>query len=176
MDISDEDKELFRASLTKTQPIKPQNKHVHRKKAAPPRKPIDFEDEPTFIIDTSIDVPNVSTDEQLYFHRGGLQQKVLRELRQSQLPIDAELDLHGHTLEQAEKQLHSFLNMAQQQRYRIVHIIHGKGNRSQNEFPLLKNMVNQFLQQAPAVLAYSSAARHQGGAGAVNVVLRTKKL
>ena len=174
MDITDEEKQLFRTSLNKTQPIKSQNKVVHRKKPSPVRKSVEFEEENNFTIDTSIYVANVLADEQLYFHRGGLQKKALRELRQGQLPIEAEIDLHGYTLDQAEQQLRSFLNMAQQRRLRVVHIIHGKGNRSQTEFPLLKNRVNQCLQQAPAVLAYCSAARHQGGAGAVNVVLRTK--
>lgn len=174
MDISDDDRELFRANQSKTRPIKPQNKHIHRKKPTPVRKPIDTEDETRFIVDTSIDVNKVSAEDPLYFHRGGLQQKILRDLRQGKLPIDAELDLHGYTLAQAEQQLLAFLSTAQQQRYRLVHIIHGKGHRGQAELPILKNMVHQYLQQIPLVLAYSSASRHQGGSGAVNVLLKTK--
>ena len=42
MDITDEEKQLFRTSLNKTQPIKSQNKVVHRKKPSPVRKSVEF--------------------------------------------------------------------------------------------------------------------------------------
>jgi len=52
-----------------------------------------------------------------------------------------------------------------------VHIIHGKGYRSENSHPVLKNNLNQWLRQHRDVQAFCSASAKDGGAGAVLVLL-----
>jgi DNA-nicking Smr family endonuclease len=53
-----------------------------------------------------------------------------------------------------------------------VRIVHGKGLRSSQKGPVLKNKVAGWLQQRDEVLAYASARPADGGTGAVYVLLR----
>ena len=50
--------------------------------------------------------------------------------------------------------------------------MHGKGYNSEAQFPILKNLVNQTLRTLTAVLAFSSAPEKDGGAGAVNILMK----
>ncbi|MDT8407876.1 MAG: Smr/MutS family protein, partial [Methylococcales bacterium] len=87
-------------------------------------------------------------------------------------PLEAELDLHGLTAQQAQLTLQDFLRYALQRGKRCVRIVHGKGYRSPDAAPVLKNQVNSWLRQYAAVLAFTSAAPRDGGTGAVWVLLR----
>jgi DNA-nicking Smr family endonuclease len=53
-----------------------------------------------------------------------------------------------------------------------VHIIHGKGYRSVDSHPVLKNDLNLWLRQHKDVQAFCSAPPKSGGTGAVFVLLR----
>jgi DNA-nicking Smr family endonuclease len=57
---------------------------------------------------------------------------------------------------------------------RTVLILHGKGQRApdQERSAVLKGYVNRWLQDLDAVQAFHSAQPHQGGTGAVYVLLR----
>jgi DNA-nicking Smr family endonuclease len=59
-------------------------------------------------------------------------------------------------------------------RMSCVRVIHGKGRRSGPRGPVLKNVVNQWLQRNGDVLAFGSARSIDGGSGAVYVLLRTR--
>ena len=50
-------------------------------------------------------------------------------------------------------------------------ILHGKGDRSSTP-ALLKSYVNKWLPALPQVMAFHSAQRHHGGAGAMYVLLK----
>lgn len=174
MDNDDDDKNLFQKSVEQTTRLKPNNKLNYRPRPKPIRRPVVGEDdEQKLDVNLDIKVPNVSGETSLYYHRGGLQTKLLRSLRQGKLHIEAELDLHGLTLEEAEQAITAFILMAKQHQLRFLHIIHGKGHRGSIQSPALKNMVNQFLQQIPDVLAFCSAPRNQGGTGALNIIIKT---
>lgn len=112
----------------------------------------------------------VTHEEILNFSRAGLQHKIIRQLKQRQLVIAAELDLHGLTSTQAAATLIKFIAYCQQQNFRCVKIIHGKGQRK-SSLPILKNHINHWLRQIPAVLAFHSAKPADGGAGAIYVLL-----
>lgn len=116
----------------------------------------------------------INTDDKLFFSQGGLQEKVLKTLRLGKIPQTQILDLHGATVAQARTLLSDFLNMCLQNDHRCVRIIHGKGKLSLTP-PLLKNQVNNWLQQYPDVLAFCSAMPRDGGTGATYVLLRRKK-
>lgn len=108
----------------------------------------------------------------LEFRRPGLQNRQMLRLRQGRAAVEGELDLHGKTAEQARRQLPRFLSAAQANGWRCVRVIHGKGYRSSGDRPVLKTLVNGWLQQCPEVLAYCSALPKDGGTGAVYVLLR----
>jgi len=119
--------------------------------------------------DTHIDINN-----NLFYHRGGLQHAYLKRLKRGDIAIDARLDLHGQRLEQAQRSLRQFIADCQESQRRCVLIIHGRGLRSDNQQPLLKQAVAQWLPQIDAVLAFSSAIPAHGGVGAVYVILRRR--
>ncbi len=119
-------------------------------------------------------VPDVAPEESLFFCRGGLQHRPLRQFRRGNLRPEAQLDLHGCTLTEAAALLASFLNNAQSNQQRCVRVIHGKGHRSSEGRPVLKAQVNQWLRDVPFVLAFSSAQKKDGGVGAVYVLLRRR--
>jgi DNA-nicking Smr family endonuclease len=109
------------------------------------------------------------------FVRAGLQKTVLRRLRNGQIPIEDELDLHGLTVPEAERELRAFLRYAQApSRQRAIRVIHGKGLGSKQQIPVLKAKVVGCLVQCEAVLAFCVPGPESGGTGAVHVLLKRR--
>jgi DNA-nicking Smr family endonuclease len=115
----------------------------------------------------------VSTGEELFFSRPGVPTAALRKLRRGGWVIKGELDLHGHTGDEARVALAAFLNRCMLEDRRCVRIIHGKGHGSKNRLPVLKNKVRHWLMQREDVLAFCQARTVDGGAGAVIVLLKS---
>jgi DNA-nicking Smr family endonuclease len=172
--VSSEDKALFRQAVKDVRRLDNKGQHYNQKKL--PRIPSPTKSPPS---DTSahpelIETENylrVDTDTPLFFARPGVQAKVLRRLRQGKVAISAEIDLHGLNKAEAKQTLLALITHSQTQAYRCIRIIHGKSRR-QGEYPVLKNALNQWLPQLPAVLAYCSARPEHGGAGALYVLLK----
>jgi len=115
--------------------------------------------------------PALAAGDELVFHRAGLQSPVLRKLRRGHYRVEAELDLHGHSVVAAKHALRDFLADALHSQMRCVRIIHGKGLRSGHRGPVLKSAVSGVLRRTGAVVAYVSARPVDGGTGAVYVLL-----
>jgi len=105
------------------------------------------------------------------FRRAGLGADVVSKLRRGHWAVQAELDLHWHTSDQAHAALVIFLAEARSHGWRCVRVIHGKGLSSPNREPVLKGKVRRWLAHRNEVLAYCEATRHGGGSGAVMVLL-----
>jgi DNA-nicking Smr family endonuclease len=118
------------------------------------------------------DGAELETGEELLFSRNGVQSQVMRKLRRGQFRLEAELDLHRLTRNQAREAITGFLQRCRQQGWRCVRIIHGKGLGSHNKTPVLKTNVNHWLRQRDEVLAFCSARPADGGTGAVYVLLK----
>jgi DNA-nicking Smr family endonuclease len=116
----------------------------------------------------------LETGVELLFARNGLQHSVLRKLRRGQFSVAAELDLHGLRVEEARQELGQFLLHCRLTHKQCVRIIHGKGNRSHRQQPVLKGKVNHWLRQRDEVLAFCSARPIDGGTGAIYVLLKRK--
>lgn len=110
-------------------------------------------------------------DEQSFL-RGAVSPDLLRKLRRGQWTIDAEIDLHGHSQDEAHEALMEFMRKARISGWRCVRIIHGKGLSSHQKIPILRNKVRRWLQQKDEVLAYCEPRPNAGGSGAVLVLLR----
>jgi DNA-nicking Smr family endonuclease len=106
------------------------------------------------------------------FVRPGIQQFALRRLRRSHIADTAMLDLHGCNTAEARKALAEFILQSQLEGKKTIRVIHGKGHGSAGSQPVLKAKVRQWLKEFPAVLAYCSARPENGGAGAVDVLLK----
>ena len=110
-------------------------------------------------------------DEQSYL-RAAVSPDLLRRLRRGHWTIDAEIDLHHHTQDEAHEALMEFMRKARIFGWRCVRIIHGKGLSSHQKIPVLRSKVRRWLQQKDEVLAYCEPRPNGGGSGAVLVLLR----
>ncbi|MCW8889457.1 MAG: Smr/MutS family protein [Sedimenticola sp.] len=149
----------------KVTPYKPKLKPL----PLPPNPKVTGEEQPDDFVDLSLE-----TGEELEFIRPGIQNRLFQELRRGRLPPESMLDLHGLRVVEARKALAGFLAHAIRHRLRVVQIIHGKGSRSQDQQPVLKQKINQWLRQRDEVLAFCSAPRFDGGTGAAYVLLSRK--
>ncbi len=96
------------------------------------------------------------------------------------------LDLHGFTLDDANKKVESFINDCFDQRVSKVIIVTGKGLHSQNDkdpyiskkFGILKNSVPDFIKNNPNLMkkikSIADAEIIDGGSGAFYVFLKKK--
>jgi DNA-nicking Smr family endonuclease len=75
---------------------------------------------------------------------------------------------------EAKAALRGFIAECVDHRLRCVRVVHGKGRRSGPRGPVLKNVVNHWLQRADDVLAFGSARAVDGGSGAIYVLLKGK--
>jgi DNA-nicking Smr family endonuclease len=116
---------------------------------------------------------DVDTGDNITFLRNGLGRDVLKKLKRGHWAIQSELDLHGHTTLAARDELARFMAHARHNGLRCVRIIHGRGTRSVNNVPLLRNKVRLSLSQRDEVLAFCDAGPADGGAGAVLVLLKS---
>jgi DNA-nicking Smr family endonuclease len=168
-----EDGELFRLAVGKVRAVKNdkvQFANKEKPKPYPKNKPAEIENR--LVEDNAYDLDTVSVEDRLIYLAPGLQKNVPAKMRKGQFGLDAEIDLHGLTSAEAKRQLLIFLHRAVIDGYRCVLIIHGKGYRSQDNLPVLKNNLNLWLRQHQDVLAFCSAKPRDGGAGAVLVLLR----
>ncbi|MGC9455981.1 MAG: Smr/MutS family protein [Halothiobacillaceae bacterium] len=118
------------------------------------------------------DADDIEYGETLTYLRPGIQAGTLRKLRRGHFAIGASLDLHGMTVDEARSEIAAFLADQRRRDHRCVRIVHGKGNRSAHRGPVLKRMVNRWLPQRDDVLAFCSAPAHDGGTGAIYVLLK----
>lgn len=172
-ELDEEDKSLFRESMRNVKPLA-HTKVVPEQKIIRPRKlkqPHEVNPNPLNLHESDY-VDDVSGEDRLAFHRGGLQHKVLRNFRQGKYNVGAILDMHGMRAAEAREALTEFLLISQERQVRSVLIIHGKGHGT--KIPVLKNKLNQWLRQIDFVLAFSSATAHEGNSGALYVLLKGK--
>ncbi|SAK40163.1 Smr domain-containing protein [Caballeronia temeraria] len=111
-------------------------------------------------------------DETLSFCRPGISQEVVRKLRRGAWVVQAQLDLHGMRREEAREALAEFIRESVKRGLRCLRVIHGKGLGSIGKEPVLKGKVRAWLVQKSEVIAFCQARPHDGGAGAVLVLLQ----
>lgn len=102
--------------------------------------------------------------------------EIARRLHRGEYSIQAFVDLHGLLVEDAKEVFEKFLKWAVTVGKTGVLIIHGRGLSSPSE-PILKSKVIEWLTRGPWrkwVVAYSSARKCDGGAGATYVLLRQR--
>ena len=105
----------------------------------------------------------------------GLDPRVVRRLRKGEFAVQGHVDLHGMTREEAKAALDTYLSQARQAGKRCVLVVHGRGLHSKDQVPVLKDAVKRWMATArfaERVLAFATARPHDGGAGAVYVLLR----
>jgi DNA-nicking Smr family endonuclease len=174
---SPEDIALFRRSVGQVRKVRHDKIGTTGKPPAPrPRfRLADNNRNATADLSDGFDAGEVAADDYLFFTSPGVQRRQLQRLRRGQLPIGAELDMHGLTTAGGRDELVEFIGRSRNRQIRCIRIIHGKGYGSRTDRPVLKNRLNTWLRQHPDVLAFCSAPVRDGGTGAVYVLLRTSR-
>ncbi len=131
-------------------------------------------DESILTPNESLDIAEVRGEEFIAFKQVGVSNKTLRKLRKGQYNVEATLDLHGMTIDEAKTAVDTFLQHCLHHGIRVIVIIHGKGHHSQ--MPILKNKLNHWLRGINMVLAFCSASSAHGSRGAIYVLLKKEKL
>lgn len=105
--------------------------------------------------------------------RSGAKRAILDSLRRSTIAEDCTLDLHGDRAELAAKRVVHFVRERQQRGVTRILIVHGKGLHSPGGGVLCDVVVETLTKggAAPFVLAFVTAERKHGGAGALVVEL-----
>jgi DNA-nicking Smr family endonuclease len=104
--------------------------------------------------------------------RAGIDGRTQRRLFRGDVPVDRQLDLHGLTAARAESRLTQFIETAARDGCRCVLVITGKGAG------ILRGLVPDWLKRQPLssyILALAEARPHDGGSGALYVLLRRKR-
>jgi DNA-nicking Smr family endonuclease len=114
------------------------------------------------------------TDDGLSFRRPGVAADVVTRLRRGQWAIQGQIDLHGLTRDEARQALADFVRRSHQRSQRCLRVVHGKGHGSPGRRPVLKAKVQRWLAQCAEVVAFTQASGHEGGAGALIVLLDSR--
>ncbi|MCR5613811.1 Smr/MutS family protein [Treponema sp.] len=88
------------------------------------------------------------------------------------LPVDATLDLHGLTRDEAWNSLEIFTGDCLRRGFKKILIIHGKGNHGGDREPVLGDLVRLFIERNPHLGASGHPDRTQGGSGATWVIIK----
>lgn len=114
----------------------------------------------------------LDSGEEAAFLRPGLRRRVLVDLRRGRWTPQAKIDLHGLNLDEARAALSLFITTALAHGKRCIRVIHGKGLGSPGGISVLKQLSRGWLAQREEILAFCQANPHEGGAGALLVLLR----
>ena len=175
----DDEAAQFLAAVGAVQPLAPGAGRVEpaKKSELPPRTDEDAEVLSQLAELVAGDAPfDLSdSDEFVEGHLPALDPVLLRKLRMGEISVQGHVDLHGLTREEAKRALERFLLESRHAGKRCVLVVHGRGLHSKDQIPVLKAGVQLWLTRgriARWVLAFSTARPHDGGSGAVYVLLR----
>ena len=174
-----DDEEDFAKAVADVRPLKAPRRAAPVKSPAPPI-PMQRELDERAALLESMQRPLTPEEaleggEELAYLREGMPRLSLRRLRRGHWVVQAALDLHGMNRHEAAEHVVEFLRAAAQRGLRCVRIVHGKGLGSINREPVLKNKLRAWLAMRDEVLAYCQAPAHEGGSGAVLILLKSRR-
>ena len=118
------------------------------------------------------------SDEYVEGYRVGLDPRLVSELRRGKFAVQAHFDMHGLIQSDAKEALKTFIIASVRKGLRTVLVVHGRGLRSPGGHSILKHASAGWLSHGAIgghVLAFTTARRTDGGAGATYVLLKREK-
>jgi DNA-nicking Smr family endonuclease len=174
---SPEELALWRTAMRDAKPLK-RSRPIAKKNAAPETPPAELPPaQPKRAAPPPPPPPPPRPPELAPGRIAGVDKRLAERLKRGQLAIEAMLDLHGLTQEEAHRQLDGFLAQSAHAGRRCVLIITGKGIW-RTEAGILREMVPRWLNEPPnraRVLAIAHAQPRHGGEGALYVLLKRKR-
>lgn len=175
----DPEQAAFRAAMAGVQPLPPPNLVQHGTCPPPPRPLQHIADEQAALHESLHGYiglqDRLEGGDEPHHLRTGLAQNVLRDLRRGRWVVQDEVDLHGLNRDEARQLLATFLAVCLHRGQRCVRVVHGKGLGSPQKLSILRQLVRGWLAQREETLAYCQARPHDGGEGALLVLLRAPK-
>ena len=172
--MTDDDDDLFRRAMSGAKPLQSDQRAAGSLKKPKPKARFSLADEQAALRESlfdDVDTMESGHAENLRFHRPAVGRRAMRKLARGNFSIQAEIDLHGMTVAEAEPRLADFIDSCARSAQLCVRVIHGKGLGSGERGPVLKMSVNRWLRQWDTVLAFVSARQVDGGTGAIYVLL-----
>lgn len=187
-DLSASDQELLRQFLAGTVPLDAKSNRIPRTASSLDRRVVvptqgpplpDPDDEARArlraLVEGTSTFEVVDDGSRIEGRRADVDPRTLRRLRHGVMPIDARIDLHGMSRDEAKRAVEDFLARRRHAYERVVLIIHGKGEHSPRGMGVLRGEVGAWLSEGPAsrhVACFATARDEDGGGGAVYVLLR----
>lgn len=112
--------------------------------------------------------------ERLEGRRVDVDPREVRRLRRGKAIVDATLDLHGSSVDDARKAVSTFVRSRAKAGDRVLLVVHGKGRHSPTGRGVLRGEVGAWLSQgavARHVAAFATPPEELGGGGALLVLL-----
>ncbi len=181
--LSQDDIQLFHQTLRGVTPLADTNRID--KKAAPLKNPEFYrakreqaEGEPHLLTPKRTKAPatrpvkpsHIQPQDEYTYLAAGIGKDVLGKLKQLVWPIEATLDLHGATLEQATIRFDRFVTTCFEHNVKCFMIIHGKGYGSKDGKTVLKQRVISWLRDLDQIAAFIPAPENMGGEGALIIL------
>ncbi|MBL8446001.1 MAG: Smr/MutS family protein [Zoogloeaceae bacterium] len=168
--------QLFRHAVSGARALDPGDR-VHLQPAAPAPLPRQREQDERAVLHDALHTPlsfedRLDMGDEAAFLQTGLPRRVLTDLRRGRWVVQGEIDLHGLTRDDAREALSRFLAGQLHQGHRCLRVIHGKGLGSPGGVGLLKQLSRGWLAQRSEILAFCQARPHDGGEGALLVLLK----
>ena len=180
--LSVDEEDLFFTEMAGVQRLDPRARERASAPPPPPAKPRAARDDEAEAYARLCDLvegegPFDIADTQEYIEgiAPGIDRRLLRRLRHGDYAVQAHLDLHGLTAEEAKPRVQAFVHEARAASQRCVLIVHGRGLNSKDHIPVLKERLRLWLTRgrvARSVLCFATARPYDGGAGAIYVLLR----
>jgi DNA-nicking Smr family endonuclease len=104
----------------------------------------------------------------------GINPITMEKLRSGEFSVQKTLDLHGHSVNDADELFRGFIRETVREGLKCVKIIHGRGLKSKGA-PVLKEHLKTWIIKAMHrkwVLAFSNALMNDGGPGATYILLK----
>jgi len=165
--ITDKEKDLWQSAM---KDVKKLDKTIHKTSKKVEQKSV-FQ-EPMKLEDIAEKISEVKKLQ-------SIDRTLIKKIKQGKVQVDARLDLHGMTQDQAYASLRQFISSCHMNGKKILLVITGKGGMDlgENDRPkgVLKQNVPKWLQTFSEVLSTAEALKHHGGAGAMYVILRRIK-
>jgi len=173
--VTEKDTDEFRRATQGTKPLQAKDR-VPETKAKPKAKARFSQADERQVLAESLQ-DDIDTIEHGYggalrFHRQHVGKRTMRKLQRGAFSVQAEIDLHGMTVDEARQRLADFIDYSAAQGKYCVRVVHGKGLGSGDRGPVLKNAVNRWLRKWDCVLAFVSTRQVDGGTGAIYVLLQ----
>jgi DNA-nicking Smr family endonuclease len=171
--LSDEEISLW---LTVTKSVTPRKEAILPTPSKPPAPPVPDGAPPPALSAPPV-APQPPRGTQLP-RLAPIERKLKQRLSRGQVEVDAAIDLHGLTQQEAYSALHRFLHRAQAGGAKLVLVVTGKGSSDEyGGIGVLRRSVPHWLRASDwrsLIVGFEEASRPHGGAGALYVRLRRR--